>query len=394
MKLKSYTYLLLFLIIVVLVSCNGKDEETIPDNVGQQNSHIPNENKTGPYPLKVNVSNEDFNDIKSVTLYDVSFIELDENKTKSILLRENKAKEGSSAYGKEYKTENNDIQEILTFFDGGKSLDTVSGINGGLNYVLIKNETLLAGELDSVISAQPDASFQNEQLNEYSKKSDFESYADLHFRPYSELLDELMNLMAELGLPEMELIETYSLDIDTIQEHYEHYLQDGFFEGVDTIFDWKEEHETYLFLLRQIVDGIPVSNITFDNTYSSEMSAYYSKDGLISMDAYNIINILDEESNVDIISASTALEIVEKKFDNQMLQYETAIDSVELNYLIFFNENTNKLVLKPVWSFKVVETSHWIDQLENTEYSIDDYSYFVIDAVTGEQIDKVVRHDE
>lgn len=142
-----------------------------------------------------------------------------------------------------------------------------------------------------------------------------------------------------------------------------------------------------MFILRQTIDNIPLTNINWQQGIIEEREAtetqielFYSKDGLIRITARRIYEIIEGGEDKKLIGGANALNTVLAQYSNVILKNPTRIISMELNYVGTVSNNNYNLT--PAWVICVAE------QNEDDEFNVlyDSYSYYVINAITGERI--------
>jgi len=207
---------------------------------------------------------------------------------------------------------------------------------------------------------------------------------------YKDALAAVEELLYDtLGFPELEVAEAYSMDLETMLEHYELYKAA---EGGKEEITFSKDDECYLFLFRQVIDGIPVVNIYWKQaTFGEEtvpvtyVIVYYTKDGVRDIYAIDLLDIIEGGENKPLISAAKALHVVIDDYSEIILENETIVESMELCYVGVPVEKGYELV--PAWVFRIVETVKFTNQADGNVYSYDSYSYYVVNAITGDRIE-------
>src|SRR5690625_3280428 len=128
------------------------------------------------------------------------------------------------AEGPWLEADDNGVKEYLTIYDGGKSLDMDSGVNGGLTYGIQIDGISLSSKMSIVIENSPGPPGNIAQEFGYDLKSDYGSSVNLSFLDYVDALSAVKEILYTVGLPELAVAEAYSLDLDTMLDHYDLYL--------------------------------------------------------------------------------------------------------------------------------------------------------------------------
>lgn len=302
------------------------------------------------------------------------------------------------AEGPWLEAEKNGVKEYLTIYDGGKSFGIESGTNGGLIYGKWTNH--IGFNYLTVISDDAGPPHITDQIAGYGLKSDYESFVDLDFVPYTDALTEVEETLDTIGFPKLAVAEAYSLDLETIREHYDLYL-----DAVDDYekeYDWSKDDEAYLFIFQQTIDDIPVIDTVWmmdesmpgKNKGSSDEITYtttsvlYSKDGIVSLSAYNLLDdVVRSGEKQPLINEATAFKTLIDSYSGIILQKETRVTSLVLHYVAILTDENN-YELTPAWVFELSEANEWDDPVDGKITPYYEYSYFVVNAITGDQIEK------
>jgi len=307
------------------------------------------------------------------------------------------------AEGPWLEAEHNGVREYLIIYDGGASLGMDSGMNGGFTYGIQIDGISLSNKMSLVIENSPGPPGNIAQEFGFDLKSDYGSFVNLDFMDYKDALSEVEDVLYAVGVPEVAVAETYSLDLDTMLEHYNLYLDSRSYFGIDEEDDqytWSKDDESYSFFFRQVVDDIPLTNTFWPKhegvpgksvESSGEIggttsSVVYSKDGIISLSAINLLDVEESGEKKPLINPATALKSVIDSYSELLPGQETSVTSMELCYVaILIDEESYQLI--PAWIFEITEEDEW-DDPHNGTIMLNDYSYFVVNAITGEQIEK------
>ncbi len=331
----------------------------------------------------------DVKSVDSARIYKAVPLELDANEVAEKLLKRESVSTKVYAEGPYFETGDETFKEHLYVFDGGKSFGIDSGVVGGLSYSVVINGERIRNKHGTVIRVAPGPPDDIiAQRWKYDLKSDYASFADLSFMSYKDALAAVEELLYDtLGFPELEVAEAYSMDLETMLKHYELYKAAG---GKKEI-TFSKDDECYVFFFRQVIDGIPVVNIhwkdaTFGETIPvTSVEVFYTKDGVRDIYAIDLLDIVEGGENKPLISAAKALQVVIDDYSEIILENETIVESMELCYVGVPVKNGYELV--PAWVFRIVETVKFTNQADGNVYSYDSYSYYVVNAITGDRIE-------
>ncbi|MFU0800496.1 MAG: two-component system regulatory protein YycI [Xylanivirga thermophila] len=315
----------------------------------------------------------------SAKVYNATWLRFDPEKTAEHLLRYDIISTGIYATGPYFEAGNEEWAEYLNMYD--------DVVKGGFSYSLINNQHDLINRLQCVISSSPEFPDNVDQLFHYSCKTDYDLNKDLSFLKYEEAVNETEKVFTECGFPALSVQTVYSMDVETMKNHYQLYLDARESENSGDKFEWSKEDECYLIHFRQDCDGIPLINTIWVEGVregweptETRIHVFYSKDGIISIHATGLYKIGEEIEEGSIISAPAALKILLDDYKNTILTSETKILSMELNYVgIYRNE---QIELVPTWVFSV---SYPVER-EDKDETVYECTYFVINAFTGERI--------
>lgn len=391
MKKTATVFLVLFLY-VFMSACEKDDSEAAIDLEEYDSLEELIETVNLPDNFLIDVDLSKVTDKNRAKIYTATKMKFDEEQAIDELLQEEIVDTHQYAEGPQFETENGSLKEYLTVYDGGKSLGIDSGVEGGIGYSLYIDGESFYNNLSTVISASPEPPDNIGQMHGYNLKEDYKSFADLSFMNYNDVLSEVETVLSNVGFPSLTLAETYSLDLETMLDHYDLYLDSRSYyrnegeEGEDDHIQWSEDDETYIFLFQQELDGIPLSNRFIRGTMSTYADVYYTKHGIRHITAYNFIDVLEESEEKSLISGTDAIQKVIDSYSEIILKNETKIISMELLYVSMVLENGDYELI-PAWVFGIAESSDWSDEFDGGTYSLDSYEYFVVDAITGEKIE-------
>lgn len=313
--------------------------------------------------------------------YKAKFIEFDKDKLIEELIRGEIVSTKTYAQGPWFEALSDKVKEYLIVYDGGKSFGTNSSLEGGFTYSFVVDYLDKLSHVITFSSGPPDMAT---QISDYRLKSNYPSFEDLSFMTYEDALNEVKKILNFVNFPEFEVSESYSLDLDTMTKNYQLYLEKNNNSKDD--YSFSKNDECYLFVLRQTIDNIPLANVNWQQgtrgtgeATETEITLFYSKEGLISISARGIYEIIEKGEDKKLISGANALNTVIDNYSNAILKNPTRIISMELNYVGTVSNNNYQLI--PAWVFCIAE------QKENDELKVyDSHSYYVINAITGERM--------
>lgn len=311
--------------------------------------------------------------------YTGKFVELDpEHTADSLLEYPVKSQDEFNAMGMDYHTAEGNGAEHLYIIDGGKSSGKTSApLKGGVIYSYGRPDTFA---WDTVIVAYPGTSENN--LNDYAyvERADFKQKKDLGFLSWEEAFSEVEEFVEPLALPQMEVQAVYTMDLDTMTDHYEQYIEAlGEQKG---LYPPTGEDEGYLFHLRQVVDGIPLANeLWMRDSWEGEaelttISAEYRKGGVYDFRAKGLVNVEEKQEEKELISATDAVEAAVNWKKDQFGDTEYELFSIELNYIV--REWLGEVRLTPAWILGIA------DEVYHGDRSITEYQFLAVDGFTGE----------
>ncbi|MEK4851501.1 hypothetical protein NST04_16770 [Paenibacillus sp. FSL H7-0756] len=335
-------------------------------------------------------------DRSSAKTFKTGMLELDPDMVKrGLLLKEVVASE-LQAVGQWVQTGDNSFAEYLTVYDGGKAFGKKVDVNGGLSYtVQLNNQKEKYPYVIAKTVGPPDMS---EQLLKSKLRSDYASTADLSFMSYTDALTTVKKKLESIGFPPLILAETYSLDLDTMRKHYALYLEENKNQDNLEQVSFSKEDEAYEFHFLQQIDDIPFVPVPWEwkkgtangpdgnIMKNSIISVTFTKNGIISLIAQNLFDIegTKEAEEKPLIGAAAALEVLFSDYKELLLDEGTKIVSAELNYVSMPDDQTYQLI--PAWVFQIAKPVVWSDPNNQTTLPFEDYSKFVVNAITGDKI--------
>lgn len=215
---------------------------------------------------------------------------------------------------------------------------------------------------------------------------------ELDFASRAEIQKQAIDLLAEAGIT-IEVDEIVAYDADTLQTIYE----DGSKDTANTPLPQKSD-ECYWVLFRPLIDGIPLNTyylkIKEDCTWAfwTSCGLQYEQSGLVSGYGNGLLASVSESNGTEenLLTPAAVLELT-KQYYGQGLTKPYTVESMELVYIEYPNEDQKSVLLRPYW---LVKTSYqqayngsekytdWKGNPLEGEIKAYDYNYF--DAVTGE----------
>lgn len=375
--MKKLTLLICIALFGMLFACTDSEKKVLEDDLSTYLETV-----KLPDNFSVDIDIEKVTSRDTAKIYKARFLEFDKDKLADRLISGEIVNTKILAEGHWFEAFGSKGKEYLVVFDGGKSLGIDSGVEGGFIYSCHSNEY---DKLSYIIQDAPGPPNKQAQIDKYPLKSNYSSFEDLSFMTYEDALSEVKKILDSIDFPEFEVSESYSLDSDTMAKNYELYLKNV--DGRKDEYSFTKDNECYFFVLRQVIDGIPLANVYWHQgirgpgeVTETKITLFYSKDGLIAMRASGIYEIIEEGEDEKLINSTKALDIVIDNYSNAVLKSPTRITSMELNYVGVISKNNYKLI--PAWVFCIAEERE--DEEFKTLYDL--YDYFVINAITGERI--------
>lgn len=355
MKVKKIIFICTFLLI--LIGCT--DQETITEDL--------------PENLIIEID-QTSDTVSSAPILTVEFIEIDEDKAIKTFFNNEVAEEESNAYGKAFFSDETEKQFESLYVYGDKE----TALTGGLGYSKSEGLSINYGDVVSIYPDSPDRVTQENQTFNHN----YSSFTDLLFKPYQQVIDEIINKLNLVDLKEVELEVIYALDQETMNDH----LMKSEAIDSETIY-FSEEDEAYLLHFRQMIHEIPVANFTWqssargvNDSTETVISAIYNEDGIYNLDVKEYYALIDEGEAQPLLNQTDALSEVIKLYQNKIISSKVLIDQAELNYIGKMDGSERQLI--PAWIFRTV--SEIDESAESITYR--DYQFIVIDAITGDEI--------
>ncbi|MCT2536728.1 hypothetical protein NC661_14155 [Aquibacillus koreensis] len=360
--MKPLVFLNYLILLLFLIACESSAET--PD--------IPNN-------LVIKLDNNQEGSIETARIHTAAFINLNVDDVANQLLQAEVINKRTYAEGQQFETDGDIFKEYMLVYDGGKAFGESSGVNGGFNYSkYIKNENK---HYQTVANLDPTSTNQSPP---YALNSDYQTFNDLSFLPYDEAEQDVLETFSSVGIKNLQTEVIYSLDQKTMNTHSTQYMEAA--DEDETQTEWTAEDEAYLFFLRQAVDNIPLANFIWqteargvNEATETVITAIYNKDGDQQLSATGVYDILSSSQPQDIIDHKDALNKIVEHYSSTILTNETTIYEQDLYYVGVVDGENYKLI--PAWVFQLVSK-----QTDDKGKEYDEYSYFVINAISGEKI--------
>lgn len=249
-------------------------------------------------------------------------------------------------------------------------------------------------ELAVPYDAKPDTTM-SYQLMDVSK-DDYGS-ADLSFMPMKDAAKKVLEDIEALGISGFEIVESYSLDKETLGQHTAARLEaertaSGMSEeDLQKIYPFlyepvTEEDECYFFVFQLKLDGLPVatdfsSQVELD-IFGAELYCLYNKTGIIDLQSKWIPSEVKRVGEArPIIPENEAMGILLKYLPQNA---GTAWDT-ELTFCYTYHDKKNPQ-LRPTWVLKLSGEFERMGVLTADAEMVTLYDYYAIDAITGEPL--------
>lgn len=336
--------------------------------------------------------------VPSAAAYSAHKILLDVATAQEVLLRREVVETQDYAEGPWFRTGDSRLAEYLCVYRGV--------IQGGLTYTWVRDGSWLTTKLSHVICAEPGPDDRSSigPFQDACRKKAFPPAADLSFMDYADARTALLTKLQAIGFPDLEISETYTLDLETIRAQHGIYRAEaraaGLPEDVWPARTWSEADTCYIFLCRQQIDGLPVFGLSWqgqaastsaagDPMPGSEMVAYWTQDGLASLRAYGWYECGEREPEQFLIGPVQALQAVLDDLDDVILSRPTWLASLELCYVsIPDRQDEDFFTLLPAWVIGIGEAWERPDNDERVAGPYIDYTYAVVDAVSGRKLSR------
>ena len=204
----------------------------------------------------------------------------------------------------------------------------------------------------------------------------YDSNNIFNFKSIEESYSYISSRLKELGISISPSYDCYSLDYKTLSEQSS-YL------GVNHGYSWTNSDNSYFFILRQEIHGLPVTTLMHGNAddgsmvSGSDIQVLISADGIQKLMCAFIYDTFEEtRTPVAIIPLENAIRTVECKYSNIITSSPITITHIELCYLPCKHSNQFKII--PTWIFKSTQ--------EDPNTGKINICYVFVDATTGKEI--------
>lgn len=281
--------------------------------------------------------------------------------------------------------ENSDL-EILTIGERGKLQE------GGIGYGIFFTELRGYSHIVSLRGWHPD---RVTQLYRYNDNADF-SDQELGIMGSEEALQVVQEILENCGISGMRNVVMLSLDADTMNMH-EDMLKAHLEEMSEEMpeepqeepqsaagWKWTEKDEAYYMRYVQTVENIPVINhewCTGSPDSCTDVMALVNAEGLLDLSVSHVVNPIERGDRAKLITPRQAQESLMEYYNQTIIDNPIWVESQCLYYIPLRDKTDIKLI--PAWVFCIAQ---------EYEYGVEpgvmlmDYSHYVIEAITGEQI--------
>lgn len=341
-----------------------------------------------PENLSIEIDLDKMKSVDTATTYKANYLFFDKQKLIDAFIKNSITEEKIWAEGPQVIASAENMREFINIYDGGKSFGIAETAKGGsFSFSRVVNDIHLLNKLNTVAHISFDNSLSGLKIKDsYNSNNGYEPYRDLGFLSYEDALADIKRILNMAGIPQFDIDETYSLDLNTMKSHYDLYLKQGFDDNIKKI-EWTKDDECYIFSFRQLVDNIPIINKEWhipDGTKNSifgnlmpqtHVELVYDHTGITYLNVYNMLNTIDETETNRLISLYEALNTLIQDYSLTILEDDIRIVSADLCYLPIPKDDMFELV--PGWVFGSTKESI----IHGKVYF--DYKYDVVNAVTG-----------
>lgn len=341
-----------------------------------------------PNNLVINLEDNNVNEVETARIHKAKFLEIDPDFAANQLLAEEIHTKEIYAMGEQFQTVGEDMKEYLTVYDGGKAFGKYNdAINGGFIYSKYFRDKDIP--YSTVVSREPGPPSFATQMDKYDLNSDFQTFVDLDFMSYDDAEQAILDWFAKTGIKDIETEVVYALDEETMNLHYKRYLD---VSGEESSIKWTKEEEAYLFHLKQVVDDIPLINQIWqkevrkgNEVTETVLDVIFNKHGVYLSDIRQLYDVLESSEEQELISSQEALQTLVEHYHSVIIATETTVDQMDLYYVGVVDGDHYQLI--PAWVFRIAELKE--NALEDgTSQKYYDYSFYVINAISGKRIEK------
>ena len=240
----------------------------------------------------------------------------------------------------------------------------------------------------------------------------FLSGKNLSFATEQESFTKLRELLDKLGVSISDDYLCYTIDHDTLIKEADIYRsklvenaretearnEDGTAITEDDILahlsepNYTEEDDCYYFKLFASADGYPVTRIEngiFSNggwTPGSIANAIVSQDGVVQLYLYGIYESSETINQGPGLSLNDAVAALDEKYNSIILDGEYMVQEIAFEYVPISHGDVLSVELTPAWRFLIKHSLKFAGKMDNQVYTVDQYEYIMLNALTGEEI--------
>ncbi len=275
-----------------------------------------------------------------------------------------------------------------------------AGADGNLNIsdssIYLLDRSLNGRRMEFVLpyNAKPDATYAY-QLRGISK-DDYGS-EDLSFMPMKKAEKKVLEDIEALGISGFEIIESYSIDKETMSRHVaaaleaEWAVQNVSEEELQKMYPFlyepiTDEDECYFFVFQMKLDDLPAatdfsSQVELD-IYGVELYCLYGKAGIIALHAERVPSTVKRTGEAQsVIPAGEAYDILLKYLPRNA---GTTLNT-ELTFCYTYHDRKST-ELRPTWVMKIWGEFERLGLQADKNELVTVYNYYAIDAITGEPL--------
>jgi hypothetical protein len=197
------------------------------------------------------------------------------------------------------------------------------------------------------------------------------------------------NAAETLGLSVSARADVYALDYETMSARWDetNYRRKDGTPGEP----WKEDDGVYVVVLREEVEGLPVSDIGyFDGSgqmmfVGGRIMGVVGRDGLTFFSCRGIYSVNEKNEKTEPVSFDRAVNAVKEKYANMIMTNPVEITDIRAELIpADSGKDANPIKLTPAWVFSCMQTT--TETKEGEEYMITSEFPVVIDGITGAEV--------
>lgn len=201
---------------------------------------------------------------------------------------------------------------------------------------------------------------------------------------------EVRQILEALGLHDLLLEDTYCLDYETMAAAEQEYARDfnALFQDYGETYQckdrWTEADNCYMFFFAPGAEGIPAIRgwvLTPTVSIGTSVSVVYNSGGVVSVTVETALNVAEPvETPKALVSATEAMKTASEIVSNVYTGRKQVIEEIALRY--YPVQDHDRWLFTPVW-----EVFYCAKDVKKADgQTFDDYSYLLIDAITGKEI--------